>query len=48
MMIICMYRVDIWKKNRRKRGGGWLMAANTAFMMQAKSIWQQIYITLYI
>jgi len=36
------------RKKDEKRGREVLKTANTAFMMQAKSIWQQIYITLYI
>ena len=46
MMIICMYRVDIWKKNRRKRGGRGLKVENTRFTIFVKSIEQQTYITL--
>lgn len=34
------------KKTKEEEEG--VEAANTTFTMQAKSIWQQIYITLYI
>lgn len=36
MMIICMDRVDIWKKNGVKRGGGLLEATNTDFIITVK------------
>lgn len=45
MMIICMYRVDIWKKKRRKKRRK-EMAANTRFTISVKFIGQQVYITL--